>query len=137
MSMSALSTEIDEHVIQYLSHADLHNLSLVSKYYRALAEPHMYRHFVFRGNHAHTMFLLFFAILARKDLALHIKSFTLEEGAAGAEKFGNERVPDDGDDWISGNSEYPDNLSAAEGLRQISPLVDTDLCARLRNSSSI
>jgi hypothetical protein len=41
MAISALSTELDELITHYLSHAELSNLSRTSKYYRALAEPHL------------------------------------------------------------------------------------------------
>jgi hypothetical protein len=52
-------------------------LSKVSKHYRALAEPYLYKNIVLKQYDEHGLMRLFFTLLARKDLALHILSLTL------------------------------------------------------------
>lgn len=80
MSLSRLSTEIDESAVSFLPSSALSNLSKTSKYYRALAEPHLYRDLHFSIHESLNVFRLFLTILKRSDLAAHIRSSWLSTG---------------------------------------------------------
>jgi hypothetical protein len=43
MSLSALSTELDNRILDFLDHDALNAISKISKYYRSVAEPRLYR----------------------------------------------------------------------------------------------
>ncbi|KAF2651246.1 hypothetical protein K491DRAFT_720033 [Lophiostoma macrostomum CBS 122681] len=79
MSIHALSTELDTRVIELLNgnHKALDAMSRVSKYYRGLSEPFLYRKLKFSTNSERRIHCLFLTILSRKDLAKHIKIFKL------------------------------------------------------------
>jgi hypothetical protein len=77
--MDRLSTEIDEHIIGRLDKAALDALSQTSKYYRTLAEAHLYRDLTFSINRPCSITLLCFTLLKRPELALYIQSFSLNE----------------------------------------------------------
>jgi hypothetical protein len=77
--MDRLSTEIDEHIIGRLDKAALDALSQTSKYYRTLAEAHLYRDLTFSINRPCSITLLCFTLLKRPELALYIQSCSLNE----------------------------------------------------------
>ena len=83
MSLSDLSTEIDEMIIQYLPHHALHNLTLTNKYYRKIAEPHLYRNIHVRSTDSLSIPLLLLSLISRRELSQYIRSFalvTVDEG---------------------------------------------------------
>ena len=63
------------------------NLSLTSKYYRALCEPHLYRELTFSRRNSYLINCLFLTILSRPELALHIQSVVLNDGEEGDQGF--------------------------------------------------
>jgi hypothetical protein len=71
--------ELDSMILDFISSDTqaLSALSKVLKHYRALAEPYLYKKIVLNQHDEHGLMRLFFTLLARKDLALHILSFTL------------------------------------------------------------
>jgi hypothetical protein len=75
--MESLSTEIDEMVLGYLPTPSLNTLSMTSKYYRTISEPHLYKNIVFASGDTYGIFNLLFSLLNRRELAQHIRSFTL------------------------------------------------------------
>jgi hypothetical protein len=77
MSLAALSTELDEHIVHQLRQSDLHSISLTSKYYRALAEPQLYKEIRLCIQDNSGILWLFLILLDRKELAQHIQTFTL------------------------------------------------------------
>jgi hypothetical protein len=83
MSMESLSTEMDENIIQRLPKSALNNFSKTSRYYRSLAEPHLYRNLVLSNRQPQEILRLFFTILRRNGLATHIRSFRLTCDDAG------------------------------------------------------
>lgn len=72
--MGRLSTELDDNIARRLAKDDLNALSRTNKYYRALAEPHLYRNLVFNTLHIHKIVFLFRTIIQRPALAEHIRS---------------------------------------------------------------
>ncbi|CAO2657147.1 Nn.00g032730.m01.CDS01 [Neocucurbitaria sp. VM-36] len=62
-----------------MDHGTLNNLSKVSKYYRSIAEPYLYRHFSFWTRQKTNIRWLFLTIVSRPDLAAHIRSCKLVE----------------------------------------------------------
>ena len=79
--MDKLSTELDAKITNYLldSTPALSAFSKVSKYYRKVVEPYLYKNIVLKEYHDHTLKRLFFTLLDRKNLALHIQSVTIVE----------------------------------------------------------
>jgi len=77
MSLEELPTELDAAIIDYLEQGDLTELCLVSKYYRQLAEPHLYDSIEFYNNHEDRVNLLLFTLIKRKDLRSSIHHFVL------------------------------------------------------------
>jgi hypothetical protein len=75
--MQSLSTELDEMILGYLDPLALSALSMTSKYYRRIAEPHLYKNLVFYVEDAYGVFNLLFNLVNRQELAQHIQSFTL------------------------------------------------------------
>jgi hypothetical protein len=86
MSLSSLSTELDENIIARLNKTALHNLSLTSKYYRALCEPHLCRELAFSHRDSYSINYLFLTVIERPELALHIRSVVIEVGEEGRSK---------------------------------------------------
>ncbi|KAF2254635.1 hypothetical protein BU26DRAFT_559306 [Trematosphaeria pertusa] len=79
MPLQALSTELDAHIIEYL-HDDslgLEAMSRVSKYYRSLAEPVLYRDVEFAEWDYVRMTRLLMTLLDRRELAQHVKAFKI------------------------------------------------------------
>lgn len=77
MSMGMLSTELDNNVAQHLVIKELSALSRTFKYYRALAEPHLYKDVLFSTEQIYRIWFLLCTIVQRPSLAEHIRSFTL------------------------------------------------------------
>lgn len=100
MSMSTLSTELDTKIAEYLAADEARDslgcLSRVSKYYRNLMEPVLYRHLSFSVYDTwcnYRIVYLLFTLLDRNELAKHIKSFMLISEPAEF-CFPNKLVPD-------------------------------------------
>jgi hypothetical protein len=80
--MDRLSTELDANIIQCLAGSKISALSALSKtskYYRSIAEPHLYRDLTFSIKRYVDLVLLFDTVLNRRELARHIHSFTLND----------------------------------------------------------
>jgi len=77
--MDALSTEIDDNIIRRLPRAALSFISKTSKYYRSLAEPHLYRDLIFSVHQHISIMRLFLTLTIRPELAPCIRSFVLTE----------------------------------------------------------
>jgi len=78
MSLSDLSTEIDEMIIQYLPHHALNNLTLTNKYYRKIAEPYLYRNIQVRSPNILSVPRLLLTLISRRELSQHIRSFAFD-----------------------------------------------------------
>ncbi|KAI4912508.1 hypothetical protein J4E90_005912 [Alternaria incomplexa] len=78
MSLSDLSTEIDEMIIQYLPHHALHNLTLTNKYYRKIAEPYLYGNVQVRSSNILSVPRLLLTLISRRELSQHIRSFAFD-----------------------------------------------------------
>jgi len=83
MSLSELPTELDAKIIEFLHAADdrqaVSSMSRVSKYYRQLAEPFLYRDLVFRAADEIRIKRLLITLLVETELAKHIRSFSLSD----------------------------------------------------------
>lgn len=105
MSLSALPTEVDDIIIEFLGASDdrkaLSSLSCVSKYYRGLVEPVLYRDLKFQAAEEVPMKQLLLTLLSRTDLAKHIESFTLSE---------TPRTVNIGERWIHGRNKLAKDL---------------------------
>lgn len=78
MSFDALSTELDTRIVALIEdQLALSSMSKVSKYYRTLAEPHLYRDFHFHEDGKRRACQLLVTLLRRPELAVHITSLTL------------------------------------------------------------
>ncbi|CAN9140839.1 unnamed protein product [Alternaria alternata] len=77
--MNRLSTEIDENIAQRLDKKDLSALLKTSRYHRTIAEPYLYEELTFSDQQHASINLLFNTILDRRELAGHIRSFTLTD----------------------------------------------------------
>ncbi|KAF2651245.1 hypothetical protein K491DRAFT_682343 [Lophiostoma macrostomum CBS 122681] len=79
MAIQALSTELDTCIIELLvaDRQALTALCLVSRYYREISEPFLYRDITFGTSDDVGIKLLFLTLLQRKELAGHISTFTL------------------------------------------------------------
>jgi hypothetical protein len=75
--MKFISTELDENIIGHLPQAAFNSVSKVSRYYRKLAEPYLYRDLVFSIHQHISISELLTAILDRRELSLHTRSLTL------------------------------------------------------------
>jgi hypothetical protein len=71
--LSSLSTELDDRILDFLDHDALNAVSKVSKYYRAIAEPHLYRSLLFSDNQVKAIHALFLTLISCPDLATHIR----------------------------------------------------------------
>jgi hypothetical protein len=92
MNLDALSTELDAQIIEHL-HDDrqaLSSFSRVSKYYRALCEPILYRDLAFRNPSQAQMKRLLMTLLDLPSLAKHIKTVTFH--ATETESFFDDRA---------------------------------------------
>jgi len=78
MSLSELSTEIDEMIIQYLPQRAVHNLMLTNKYYRKIAEPYLYRNVQVRSPNILSIPRLLLTLISRRELSQHIRSFAFD-----------------------------------------------------------
>ncbi|XP_014559201.1 hypothetical protein COCVIDRAFT_24478 [Bipolaris victoriae FI3] len=79
MSFSKLSTELDTKILEYL-HDDrpsLTAMSMVSKYFRRITEPILYRDLCFPEMTTIQMKQLLTIVLLRPQLAKHVRSFTM------------------------------------------------------------
>ena len=105
MSLSALPTEVDDIIIEFLGASDdreaLSSLSYVSKYYRGPVEPVLYRNLKFQADEEVPIKQLFLTLLSRMDLAKHIESFTLSE---------TPRTVNIGERWIHGRTKLAKDL---------------------------
>jgi hypothetical protein len=72
-SLSSLSTELDERILAFLDHGALNAVSKVSKYYRAIAEPHLYGDLRFNDTQVKALKALMLTVISRLDLAAHIQ----------------------------------------------------------------
>jgi hypothetical protein len=72
MSLHDLPTELDDHVISYLDSAGVSSISRVDKYYRKLADPHLYENPNFDDDHPRRLKQLLRTLLCRKDLHGHL-----------------------------------------------------------------
>jgi hypothetical protein len=68
-----MPTEMDERILSYLARTDLNTMSKVSKYYREIAEPLLYRIITLSDNRSINIRPLPLTLLSRSDLALHIR----------------------------------------------------------------
>ena len=76
--MNRLSTELDENILwRLVERKDLNAMSQVSKYYRKIAEPFLYKDLVFDEDQYFRITVLFLTIVRRPDLAKYIKRVTL------------------------------------------------------------
>jgi len=82
MSLGELSTELDCAIVSFLEDDKraLSAFSKVSKYYRAIAEPHLYQALGFKSVEWESLTRLLLTLIKREDLALHITIFTLDCG---------------------------------------------------------
>ncbi|KAH7078308.1 hypothetical protein FB567DRAFT_132245 [Paraphoma chrysanthemicola] len=79
MSLSTLSTELDEKILSFLIN-DTQSLStccLVSKYYHSIAEPYLYKHITLAQYSHAPIQKLCYTLLARPALAAHILRITV------------------------------------------------------------
>lgn len=81
-SLCALSTELDENILQRLAQSELSLISRTSKYYWALAEPVLYKSVTFSKHQNYELVCFFLTILKRNDLAKHIRFFCCSVGEA-------------------------------------------------------
>jgi hypothetical protein len=105
--MENLSTELDESIANRLAGPELSALSKTSKYYRAIAEPHLYRDLTFSIHDHQSIDMLLLTLLERPQLAQHIQSLILGEDAAAS--VGKERKSDT-------ERAYWDNINAIRDL---------------------
>ena len=77
MSLSKLSTEIDEIIIQNLPQHARHSLTLTSKSYHKVTNPYLYRNIRVRESDALSVARLLLSLLGHKDLQQYIQSFDL------------------------------------------------------------
>ncbi|KAI4637026.1 hypothetical protein J4E93_010692 [Alternaria ventricosa] len=77
MSLSKLSTEIDEIIIQYLPQHARHSLTLTSKSYHKVANPYLYRNIRVRESDALSVARFLLSLLGRTELQQYIQSFDL------------------------------------------------------------
>lgn len=74
MSISGIPTELDKHILSYLQHDSLNAISKVSKYYRGIAEPYLYRNLKFDGQKDSRIRWLVLTLVARPDVAKNVKT---------------------------------------------------------------
>jgi hypothetical protein len=79
MSLDRLPTELDSKIAGYLvdDKKSLSALSMTSKYYRSLTEPHLYQNLSFDSNDWEALTLLMLTLVHGERLALHIKSLEI------------------------------------------------------------
>ncbi|KAF1945077.1 hypothetical protein EJ02DRAFT_451912 [Clathrospora elynae] len=77
MSLSALPTELDSRILDFLEHDALNAMLKVSKYYRGVAEPYLYRHLAFTNLQDTEVRALLLGVVSRPLLATHIKFIRL------------------------------------------------------------
>lgn len=101
MSLSALSTELDTKIVLYLANDTpaLSAFSKISKYYRGVAEPYLYKDIVLIDQDDHTIKQLFCTLLARTQLAHQIRSITVQKPKRNIIAKDGERI--DADLWKS------------------------------------
>lgn len=101
MSFSDLPTELDQQVIEYIENAqDLSSMTQVSKYYRELTEPSLYRHLDLREDDFVGVCRLLDTIIRRPILTEFIESITYSKHSRRSRKsshralsWGNEYDP--------------------------------------------
>jgi hypothetical protein len=81
MSLSKLSTELDATICNHLEgdQQTLSTFSRVSKYYRTIAEPNLYKNVNLKENDEYGLMRLSFTLVTRRALAQHVSSFTFME----------------------------------------------------------
>ncbi|EMD89711.1 hypothetical protein COCC4DRAFT_125459 [Bipolaris maydis ATCC 48331] len=79
MSFSKLSTELDTKILEYLhdDRSSLSAMSMVSKYFRRITEPILYRDLCFPQMTTNQMKKLLTIVLSRPQLAKHVRSLTM------------------------------------------------------------
>jgi hypothetical protein len=75
--MQSLANELLGNIFNRLPHAARNSVSKVSRYYRNLAEPYLYRDLVFSVYQDIKMSELLTTVLDRRELPLHTRSLTL------------------------------------------------------------
>ena len=115
--MDKLSTELDTKIATFLDTRSLSAFSKVSKYYRSVAEPILYKDIVLKEYDEYTLKRLFLTLLARKELALHILSMTVVEHG-GVEQSREQKEKNNMDLWANTSAiqkTIADVLSTARG----------------------
>lgn len=81
MSLDKLSTELNAKITTYLvgDIKSLSALSKTSKYYRTVAEPHLYKEVAFNNQETWQIWCLLRTIIDRGNVALYIKSLALKD----------------------------------------------------------
>lgn len=74
MSLSALPTELDEQLLAFLHYDGLSCVTRVSRYWQALAEPHLYHNVYFTTIESRRVHCLVLALLSRSYLGTYIRS---------------------------------------------------------------
>jgi hypothetical protein len=77
MSLPALSTELDNRILDFLDYDALNAISKISKYYRSVAEARLYRNLHLDSAHIKIVQALLLTLVSRPDLAAHIASIKL------------------------------------------------------------
>lgn len=81
MSFAVLATELDTRIISFLDQSSLSKMSRVSRYYRRIAVPHLYKHIRFVNYNWVAIKWLSLVLAFQPALAMHIKSFTLDSSS--------------------------------------------------------
>ncbi|KAJ8108607.1 hypothetical protein OPT61_g8058 [Boeremia exigua] len=81
MSLSALPTELHIQIAQYLQSTELSSVSKVSRYYRVIAEPHLYRYICIPAKQDVCARKLLLTLISRPDLATHVNGLEIEQGS--------------------------------------------------------
>ncbi|KAF2818685.1 hypothetical protein CC86DRAFT_433211 [Ophiobolus disseminans] len=77
MPLHKLSTELDVIVVGYLDPSAIEPMTHVSKYYRELAEPRLYRHVCFAATQGRRITQFLLTLLERPDLRPQVESIEL------------------------------------------------------------
>lgn len=79
MSFEGLPTELDSHVLSFLEIPELSAMSMVSKTYRRVAEPYLYRQLICSTESPLSVRWLLITMIQRPELAAYIRSITLDQ----------------------------------------------------------
>jgi hypothetical protein len=80
MSLNDLPTELDKHILEHLHSLDLSRMICISRYYRGISEPLLYKSIYIASNHHDRIKKLLFTLLRRKDLQAAIRTFGWKRG---------------------------------------------------------